>query len=639
MSAQFGTWQMDDGALSPEALDKAIQSLEPFGPDGGNHFIASPVAMFYRGLETTEESFSSSQPYESPSGNVVTWDGRLDNREELLRRLGPGSLCEASDVALVAQAYECMGTACFERFLGDWATAIWDRKRRWLLLARDCMGCRHLYYSVTARRASWSTVLDSLLAINNNAFDIEQEYLAGWLSLFPAAHLTPYRGIHAVPPSCLVRISASGVTIERYWEFDREKQISHADDRSYEEHFRTVLRASVQRRLRSCTPILAELSGGIDSSSIVCMADLLVDAGLAGSPKVETISYYNDTEPNWDERPYFHLVEVRRGRNGHHIDLSSQNPVAFAFEEGRFPATPGQSGKPTPAGQQFADIVRATSSRVLLSGIGGDEFTGGVPTPIPELADLVAGFRWKELFSQLQAWALQQRRPCWQLLGEVARRFAPPARMWQEQAQFPAWLHQDFARRYRFALAGYERRLRCFGPRPSLQEALLAVEVLRRQLSCFALPRDPAYETRYPYLDRDLLEFLLAVPRQQLVRPGRRRCLMRRALTGIVPDEVLNRKRKGFVLKAAITGLRGLPLAGMEKNLVLADLAVVDAARFKTAAARAQQGDDIAIVPLARALLLEAWLRVLLTWQPPAIELGRDTPRWADTPKRFNPAG
>ena len=85
-------------------------------------------------------------------------------------------------------------------------------------------------------------------------------------------------------------------------------------DAEYEEHFRSVFAQSVRRRLRSDSPILAELSGGMDSSSIVCMADEIISRGQLATPRLDTLSYYDDSEPNWNERPYFSQVEEKRGR-------------------------------------------------------------------------------------------------------------------------------------------------------------------------------------------------------------------------------------------------------------------------------------------------------------------------------------
>src|SRR5207302_381895 len=111
-------------------------------------------------------------------------------------------------------------------------------------------------------------------------FALNEEYIAGWFVVrFPAAHLTPYVGIHAVPPSSSVRLGPGRANVSGYWDFDPGKRIRYRTDAEYEEHFRAVFGKAVQRRLRSDGPILAELSGGMDSSSIVCMADSIIARG------------------------------------------------------------------------------------------------------------------------------------------------------------------------------------------------------------------------------------------------------------------------------------------------------------------------------------------------------------------------
>src|SRR6202035_132686 len=98
-------------------------------------------------------------------------------------------------------------------------------------------------------------------------------------------------------------------------------RIHYRSDAEYEEHFRFCFTESVKRRLRSDSPVLAELSGGMDSSSIVCMADQILARGKGETPRLDTLSYYDDSEPNWNERPYFTKVEEKRGRAGCHIDV------------------------------------------------------------------------------------------------------------------------------------------------------------------------------------------------------------------------------------------------------------------------------------------------------------------------------
>ena len=201
------------------------------------------------------------------------------------------------------------------------------------MLAKDPIGTRHLYYSFDNNQVTWSTILDPLVRFAGKTFALNEEYIAGWFSMFPAAHLTPCVGIHSVPPSSFVLLRPGKHTVSKYWDFDPGKKIRYRTDAEYEEHFRTVFATAVQRRLRSDRPVLAELSGGRDSSSIVCMADTIIARGAADTPRLDTISYYDDSEPNWNERPYFTKVEEKRGRTGWHINVGAQDPE----ENSRFP--------------------------------------------------------------------------------------------------------------------------------------------------------------------------------------------------------------------------------------------------------------------------------------------------------------
>src|SRR5487761_941442 len=380
MSVQFGRWSFDGIPPSPGYLEKASQLVAPYGPDGGGSYSGPGLDIIYRAFHTTKESRREKQPSQSRSGALIIWDGRLDNREELIRQLSDGLSMESTDVAIVAGAYEKWGTDCFAKLIGDWALSIWNPREHALILAKDFIGTRHLYYSVDKNEATWSTILDPLVLLSGKTFQLEEEYIAGWLSFFPATHLTPYVGIHSVSPSCFVRIGAGKQTVSKYWDFDPGKRIRYRSDAEYEEHFRTVFAESVKRRLRSDTPILAELSGGMDSSSIVCMADAVIARGGAETPRLDTVSYYDDSEPNWNERPYFTKVEEKRGRAGCHIEVRSEDAFAFQFSSDRFAAPPPSLPCHNEASRQFTLYMLSGKNRVVLSGIGGDEVTGGVPT-------------------------------------------------------------------------------------------------------------------------------------------------------------------------------------------------------------------------------------------------------------------
>lgn len=611
MSVQFGKWSFNGGVADITRLEAVRSFLCPFGPDREGAYCGRDVNILHYSFHVTKEARSEVQPYVARSGSVITWDGRLDNLRELAHELRDEVSGCATDVSVVAAACDRWGTDCFRKLIGDWALSIWDPKNRQVILAKDFIGIRPLYYLADERCVIWSSILEPLLTFIGRSPVLDEQYIAGWLALFPPVGSTPYMGVHSVPPSCFVRAGETRREVRRYWDFDGAKRIRYRSEAGYEDHFRSLFRESIRRRLRSDVPILAELSGGVDSSSIVCMADDLIGLGLAETPRLDTVSYFSDSEPNWDERPYFSKIEEKRGRTGCHIDADKpRQPLLEA--DGIFRATPGSRGSANDASSQLASYIAEHGNRVVLSGIGGDEVTGGVPTPIPELADLLARGQLGTFAHQLQKWALQQRRPWFNLLVETVHDFLPGCQSCSpEHLHKAGWFDREFLRRNRDLFSCYRPRLSLTGPLPSFQENMSTLDLLRRQLGCLELLRCPLLEKWYPYLDRDLLEFLYAIPREQLVRPGQRRSLMRRALVGIVPDELLQRKRKAYVtrLPAAELCAESPGLIDPDRGMISAKLGFVVQSEFVEAVRRASRGFESPIVPLMQTLVLEGWLQ------------------------------
>lgn len=357
----------------------------------------------------------------------------------------------------------------------------------------------------------------------------------------------------------------------------------------------------------------------MDSSSIVCMADRIIAQGIAETPRLDTVSYYDDSEPNWNERPYFTQIEEQRGRVGCHIDVSSKDTFHFRFANSSSAASPGAGAHDTTV-EELLTCMTAQGNRIVLSGVGGDEVFGGVPTAIPELSNLLSRGRFRTLVQQLKLWALNKRSPWFHLLFDALRVFLPPSLAGAPTHMRPApWLQSSFVKRHRTALTGYPHRISFFAFLPSFQENLSTLEGLRRQLQCAALFPGLPYENRYPCLDRDLLEFVYGIPREQLVRPGQRRSLMRRALSGIVPSAVLSRRRKAFVRRSGMKAISA-DWTGLEK--LMQQTASVWPGIFETKAFReslrkSRQGEEVPIVGLLRSIYLAAWLWNMPRSKPP----------------------
>jgi asparagine synthase (glutamine-hydrolysing) len=611
MSIQFGIWNLDGRPVDVRVIQAADSMLEPYASDGVSQYNSEGTALVHHALHTTAESRHEKQPYISNSGVVIMWDGRLDNREELVRNLAGDVSIKSTDVEIVAASFDRWDTGCFAKLIGDWAVTIWNPCDRLLILAKDFVGIRPLYYLIEGDQIWWSSVLDPLVKLSRKTFGLNHEYAAGWLAMYPATDTTPYAGISAVPACSYVSVHPESHTVVKYWDFDPGKRIGYRSDTEYEDHFRILFREAVRRRLRSDRPICAELSGGMDSPSITCMADLIADSS-SGIPLIKTISFYDDLEPSADERPYFTAVEEKRGISGCHIDVSGREIFTFA-ETDHFEAMPASTAERTDEiRRQYASFLQSNSIRVVLSGVGGDEFMGGVPTPISELQDLFQRAQFRHLARKLRVWAIDKRKPWFHLFAEALAGFLPNALVPNPRHRRPApWLTSDFVERNRDVLGGFEKRLMISGPLPSFQANLNALATLRRQLATRSLPTEPAHEKRYPFLDRTLLEFIFAIPREQLVRPGQRRSLMRRGLAGIVPPEILGRRRKAYVSRAPRVAISKEwdRLSILSENMVCSSLGIVDEACFREALLAVRNSGEVPLVRLLRTVILEVWLR------------------------------
>lgn len=614
MSIQAGILNVDGKMVDHRALARLSSYMKLFGPSSQSSFRRDNFGSIYSRLSSNAQSKAPSQPHLSPQGVVITWDGRLDNRQELLQRLGLDDLTAASDCDIVGAAYRQWGLECLGRLIGDWALSLWDTADERLVLAKDFLGTRHLFYSFECGRLVWATTLDTILGFAEKPLQINDRYIAEYLVSFPSTHLTPYAGVFPVPAGHAVTIAHGIHSVAEYWSFDSSIHLFLSDDIDYQEQFRELLAQSLRRRLQSERPVLAELSGGMDSSSIVSMADLVSkrDPGLA---RVDTISYYDSTEPNWDERPFFTKVEEARGRSGFHVNVGQ---ITDDFE---MPATPMIFSLPgATKGSYEIEKIRATYIQshgydVLLSGIGGDELLGGIPNPIPELAFLTRAANLSQLYRQTRAWSLKGHRPWHHLLCETITSFLPRNPLTQNTVEPNlAWLAPSFLRTHRDLLKnGCRNRLHVFGPDPVWQANLAAFHHLQKQIGCLVPSPFGNYRKSYPFLDRDLMTFVYSIPREQILRPGERRSLMRRALVGILPPEILNRRRKAQVSRRPFASIEANwgQISQITRHMMIDFLGVIDRKTFLGSLERAKHGHPEPIILILRTLQLEIWLRDL----------------------------
>jgi asparagine synthase (glutamine-hydrolysing) len=612
MSVIFGVCAAQNSIVGEKGLLDLAEATARYGVDGTDFHVNGRLGMGYQAFHTHQRSRLGRQPTIDLAGNVVTCDGRLDNHHELAARLEVDDK-SVSDTVIILKAFECWGDSCFSQFIGDWALSLWIERERVLYLARDHAGTRTLFYSNQNGEIRWSTYLETFLAEARTP-DLDREYMARLLAAQEIGDLTPYKGVRAVTPAHYLAIRDGKVTARPHWHWIADTNIVYKSDAEYDENFLFLLRTAVQRRDVPGAERLAELSGGVDSTSIVCIADKIVEEGSGRLDSIDTVSYFDDTEPDWNERPYVTAIEKHRGKEGVYIDCSMRVP---SYEPLMLPDRiypyPGCDRISLELARQFDEAVAAKKYRVILSGIGGDELLGGVPTPMPELANHLRAGRLIPLLQRTALWSKAKRQP---FVMTLSHALAFTAQLYRPIAIYhetvPPWLTDDLRS---FALSPhplqlYSRdRLRA---RPSAIASGLAwwsiLETLHHSpnlLNC--------YEYRYPYLDRDLVGFLHRIPREQLVQPGRRRLLMRRALRNIVPTEVLERKRKAYMSHGSIAMLRSAQekIEKLFSNSLMVDYGFVDQDRLLKALRSEVVGELKWTQALTKAIGVELWLRSL----------------------------
>lgn len=554
MSAIGGIYRFDGAPAERGILNALRGALARCGPDGCSDYTSGPLGMVYRPFHTNRESRLETQPFVSERGHVLCWDGRLDNRDELIRVLRSELRDDHTDVAIVMAAYSKWGVDFLPKIIGDFALSLYDPFTRSLLLARDAIGPRTLYYHANVDRVIWSTELAPLLDLAGVPIEINDEYVAGFLTNLPEPGLTPYRNLDGVPPAHLVIVKGSEVRVRRFWGLNPDHEIRYKSDAEYEEHFRHLFREAVRCRLRVDGPVWSELSGGMDSSSIVCMADDIIKRGEAEASSLNTVSRVFDEAAKSDERRYIVPVEEKIGKTGLHLSEDKYRISAPCDPEYE-PVIPSYVANIASYCKAVNTAMQESGSRVLFSGLGGGELLLGDGDPFPELADLLVRLKWLSLHRRVRAWSEALNKTYSDVLWKkvvvplLPRRFQIQRRRGSDSIL--RFYNRDFVKRMHL-------RERMFGPRdvfgfrrPGGRYQSVLFQFLPRQISSGFWQEFFDVQFSYPGTHRPLIEFLVAIPVEQRGRPTEGKSILRRALRDVLPAELLYRKERRITIYSA----------------------------------------------------------------------------------------
>lgn len=534
---------------------------------------------------------------------VLYWDGRLDNRSDLLLRL---SLHGASSNEVIARAtYDRWGTEGLVQLIGDWSLVLRDHEST--VLASDFAGVRPLYYHVQDGRVQWSTRLQSLVE-ETGITDLDEQFIAGFLTLGGCANRTPYKDIYSVPPGHAVCVSSKGTTIRRFWSMPTGDTIHYQNQHRYEEELRALFREAVAVRLQSESPVLAELSGGLDSSSVVCMAQHLIRSGVVNAPRLETVSF---TWQNSLDESFIREVESHCGIEGARI---STHDVPLLAEAQVSSATPE-------AFQALLKSVAATArqhgARTILTGQNGDLLMSNWYDDSLQVAASVRRLRIGRSLKEALAWSKLLRLSVYRILWRATQAALPPSLtpsavyVTSDGSYAPRSVETSLASRF----ADLSESSNLFS-----NDWLNAAPERRKHFRCLSMalelrtlqPPEPLQHLDYthPFSHRPLVEFLMTVPANILCRPGEPRRLMRSALSDLWPNKLRERRSKGSFNAPWQEALRPLARALLKsKNLHSVEYGFVDRDSVRSRLEHLCLGLDCNDSQLRQIILLELWLR------------------------------
>lgn len=547
MSGVVGLWHRTGAPVSPSILSDMLQTLAHRGPDGAGVWREGPVGLGCQLSRVTPESAAERQPCVHPTGAVLVWDGRLDNREELFAQPG------VPDPEVVLATYAAQGERFVERLNGDFAFGLFDPAAPRLLLARDPIGVRPLYYYASDRVVVFASEIKALLKYPGLGRRPNDAQVAAYLLKAPAGvEETLFAGIAAVAPGGMVMVTASGLVKWRYWDFDPHRRIRGQSPEEFQEILRGLFAQAVRRRLRSARPVAVSVSGGIDSSAILGMGLTLARRGDAACPDLVGMSFTTDDGGPADERALLHALERALGICVHRAPLTTAGLLDRARRSVRFTESPRLDCVGASVAPPFLPTLRARGVKVVLSGEGGDDLLDSTGY----LVDLIRRGAFGALLSharQMPRWMLDTDIRAWEFLRQAFRTLlrdvAPaPARALARRARIRR-PHSWYTRR--FLSAAEAAAGNAPAPRAASAHARWLYERLRGQNLVWFLEWDNkvaamhGVERAYPFLDRDLVAFLMAIPGELVNRQGVPKGLFRRAMAGILPEAIAQRRWKG----------------------------------------------------------------------------------------------
>lgn len=565
MSAIAAILNLNGCPVEPDELNTVLNSLSHRGGDGRGTWAEGEAGLGHVMHRITPESLKENLPASNKNACVITCDARIDNRVDLISKLSLSNYSknEITDSQIILEAYEKWGEDCLPKLIGDFVFAIWNAKEKRLFCARDPLGVKHFYYYyVPGKIFALASEIKALLRIKGVHGELNEEFLGDFLiGNLENKENTFYKNIQRLPATHSLTVSLKGLRIKNYWT-PEIREIKYKKDSDYHEAFREVFTEAVVCRLRSAYPVAASLSGGLDSSGVVCVASkYLKEKNLPALTAYSGIFPSTaEIDPRIEERKFIRSVVEKTGCRNEQLVVDESDPLRHADKLIWHADHPiGHLNL-----YMTTEILKRAEKdqiRVLLSGHDGDST---VSYGYEDFEQLARRGRFVRLVSE--AVALKKNMPIprqhdfKQLVWSRGLRPAIPdfvVDSWRHlrgrksrEAENP-WLNRKFELSYISSNFNVKQDLEerlaknylsNYPENSSRQErhwrylsgGLFSTmhEQLEKISAGFGI------EQRHPFFDRRLIEFCINLPPGQRLYKGWTRSIFRFAMKDIVPDEV-----------------------------------------------------------------------------------------------------
>lgn len=539
-------------------------TIRPRGPDGDGYYVDENVALGHRRLSIIDVA-GGAQPIATADGRYqFIYNGELYNYVELRKDLESRGVKFAthSDTEVLLYALAEFGIEALQRCAGMFAFALWDRQEKSLLLARDRVGIKPLYYSVADGDIVFASEMKAMLQHPGVERRIDPLSVSKYLtfSYIPAPH-TIFEGVHKLEAGEWLKFSASGLRKEKYWDIplaDNPLSDSNVDEQALE--LQNLLRDSVRTHLRSDVPVGVFLSGGIDSSAVVALAARQV------STRLHTFSIGFE-EASYDESSYARQVAKMYDTEHHHEVLSSKRAVSMLPDVMKILDEPfgDASILPTYLLSQFT----AKSVKVVLGGDGGDELFAGYPS-----------FQAHKMTEKLSILPTSWRDAIirWARKLPVSHNYASLEFLLQQffkgagispEIRFFLWMGAFSNEQKRQVLApSFQQSLLRANPYEDIlnlvKQSGLVSDFERILYLCTKLylgegvlqkvdraSMANSLEVRVPLLDHGIVEFAARMPNVYKLRGFKTKYILKLAMKDLLPENIIHRRKAGFMIPLA----------------------------------------------------------------------------------------